>query len=81
MVSLVEKLQTGVEEDEARVMGERMMANKFDFDDFLKQIRFMSKLGGLTGLVKMMPGERPLGLGEALRACQQSKRCAWRAAC
>ena len=57
MVSLVEKLQTGVEEDEARVMGERMMANKFDFNDFLKQIRFMSKLGGLTGLVKMMPGE------------------------
>ena len=56
VVSLVEKLQTGMEEDEARRMGERMMANKFDFNDFLKQIRFMSKLGGLTGLVKMMPG-------------------------
>ena len=56
VVSLVEKLQTGVQEDEARIMGERMMANKFDFNDFLKQIRFMSKLGGLTGLVKMMPG-------------------------
>ena len=56
VVSLVEKLQTGMEEEEARRMGERMMANKFDFNDFLKQIRFMSKLGGLTGLVKMMPG-------------------------
>ena len=56
VVSLVEKLQTGMEDEEARRMGERMMANKFDFNDFLKQIRFLSKLGGLTGMVKMMPG-------------------------
>ena len=78
VVSLVEKLQTGVEEDEARLMGERMMANKFDFNDFLKQIRFMSKLGGLTGLVKMMPGAQacqPWVFWPKSAVCGSDKMC------
>lgn len=56
VVSLVERMQEGVKEDEARRMAERMMQNKFDYNDFLNQTRMLSRLGGLTGMIKMLPG-------------------------
>lgn len=56
VVSLVERMQEGVKEEEAARMAQRMLENKFDYNDFLNQMRLLSRLGGLTGFMKMLPG-------------------------
>lgn len=56
VVSLVEKAAEQIDEKDAMKMAERFQSAKFDFNDFLSQIRFMKKLGPLEGLLGMMPG-------------------------
>jgi signal recognition particle subunit SRP54 len=56
VVSLVEKAADEIDEKEAEKMAQRFMQNKFDFTDFLNQIKFMRKLGSLEGLLGMLPG-------------------------
>ena len=56
MVSLVEKAQQQFDEKEAEELEEKLMTNKFDFDDFLKQIRMIKKMGSLKSLIGMIPG-------------------------
>lgn len=58
VVSLVERMQEGVKEEEAARMAKRMMENKFDYNDFLNQMRMMARLGGMTSMIKMLPGKR-----------------------
>jgi signal recognition particle subunit SRP54 len=60
VVSLVEKAAVEMDEKEAMGMMRRMEENKFDFTDFLKQLRFMKKLGPLEGLLGMIPGMNKL---------------------
>ncbi|MEN3941001.1 signal recognition particle protein [Prosthecobacter sp. SYSU 5D2] len=60
VVSLVEKAAEEIDEKEAMGMMRRMEENKFDFTDFLKQLRFMKKLGPLEGLLGMIPGMNKL---------------------
>ncbi|KAG1654699.1 hypothetical protein FOA52_003924 [Chlamydomonas sp. UWO 241] len=55
MVSLYEKAESAIKEDEAQEIMKRMMANKFDFNDFLKQWQTMNNMGG-TSIMKMIPG-------------------------
>lgn len=56
VVSLVEKAAEEIDEKEAMKLAQRFQEAKFDFNDFLSQIRFMKKLGPLEGLMGMMPG-------------------------
>ncbi|CAM9976271.1 unnamed protein product [Heterosigma akashiwo] len=56
VISLVEKAQEQVSEDEAMAMTMKMMDNTFDFDDFLKQSEMMNKMGSMANVVKMLPG-------------------------
>lgn len=56
VVSLVEKAAQEIDEKEATNMMRRLEQNKFDFNDFLGQLRFMKKLGPLEGLLGMIPG-------------------------
>ncbi|HRJ11284.1 MAG TPA: signal recognition particle protein [Prosthecobacter sp.] len=56
VVSLVEKAAQEIDEKEAMSMMRRLEQNKFDFNDFLGQLRFMKKLGPLEGLLGMIPG-------------------------
>ncbi|TDU70617.1 signal recognition particle subunit FFH/SRP54 (srp54) [Prosthecobacter fusiformis] len=60
VVSLVEKAAQEIDEKEAMGMMRRMEENKFDFTDFLGQLRFMKKLGPLEGLLGMIPGMNKL---------------------
>ncbi len=60
VVSLVEKAAQEIDEKEAATMMRRMEQNKFDFTDFLGQLRFMKKLGPLEGLMGMIPGMNKL---------------------
>jgi signal recognition particle subunit SRP54 len=56
VVSLVEKAQETIDEIEAEKLEEKLRKNKFDFDDFLKQIKAIKKMGSLSSIIGMIPG-------------------------
>ena len=56
VVSLVEKAQEHVKAEEAEKMQKKMMKGTFGFDDFLKQMNTVRKMGGLKDVLKMLPG-------------------------
>ncbi|GBE30835.1 signal recognition particle protein [bacterium BMS3Bbin04] len=56
VVSLVERAQETVDEEEALKLAEKLQKEQFDLDDFLKQLRMIKKMGPLEGLLKMIPG-------------------------
>ncbi len=56
VVSLVEKAQESFDVSEAERLEEKLKKNKFDFDDFLKQIKAIKKMGSLSSLLGMIPG-------------------------
>jgi signal recognition particle subunit SRP54 len=56
VVSFVEKAQGLVDQEEALKMQEKLANNQLDLEDFLKQIQQMKKLGSMSGLFDMMPG-------------------------
>lgn len=56
VVTLVEKAQEVIDQDEAQRAADRMMKGEFTADDFLKQIRQMKKLGSMESIMKMLPG-------------------------
>jgi signal recognition particle subunit SRP54 len=56
VVTLVEKAQDQFEAEEALKMQKKMAKGSFGFDDFLKQMQAVKKMGGVKDLLKMMPG-------------------------
>lgn len=56
IISLVEKAQANFDETEAADLEEKLRKNKFDFEDFLKQIKMIKKMGSLSSLLGMIPG-------------------------
>ncbi|MFV0238330.1 MAG: signal recognition particle protein [Flavobacteriales bacterium] len=56
VVSLVERAQEQFDEEEARKLHKKIAKNKFDFNDFLKQIKQIKKMGSMKDLVGMIPG-------------------------
>jgi signal recognition particle subunit SRP54 len=64
VVSLVEKAQQTIDQDEAQRMAEKMQRAEFDFEDFLSQMQAVKKMGSLGGLMKMMPGMGNVQVGD-----------------
>ena len=56
VVTLVEKAQEQYSTEEALKMQEKMAKGEFTFDDFLKQMQSMRKMGGMKDMLKMLPG-------------------------
>lgn len=56
IVTLVEKAQQQYDEKAARELEEKMRRNKFDFEDFIKQINQIKKMGNIKDLASMIPG-------------------------
>ena len=56
VMTLVEKAQEEIDEEEAKKAAKKMMKGKFDLDDMLNQMRQVQKLGSLGGLLKLIPG-------------------------
>ena len=56
IVSLVERAQQQYDEQEARRLEQRIAKDQFDFNDFLKQIHQIKKMGNSRDLVSMIPG-------------------------
>ena len=62
IVSLVERAHEQFDEEEARKLQKRLAKDQFNFDDFLKQIQQIKKMGNLKDLASMIPG-----MGKALK--------------
>lgn len=60
VVSLVEKAAAEIDEEEAKKLQEKLRANKFDYNDFLSQLKQIRKLGGMESILKFLPGGRQL---------------------
>jgi signal recognition particle subunit SRP54 len=56
IVSLVEKAQLTYDAEEAERLDKRLRKNEFNFEDFLKQINQIKKMGNLKDLMGMIPG-------------------------
>ena len=56
VISLVERAQDQYDEEEARKLQKKIAKNQFGFDDFLKQINQIKKMGSMKDLVGMIPG-------------------------
>ena len=56
VLSLIEKAEQTINEEDALRMTEKMKKAEFDFNDFLDQMDQMKKMGGIGALLSMMPG-------------------------
>ncbi len=56
IVSLVEKAQEQFDEKEAKRLESKIKKNKFDFNDFISQIKQIKKMGDIKSLMNMIPG-------------------------
>ena len=56
VISFVEKAQEQFDQKEAESLEKKLLSNKFDLDDFLKQIKMIKKMGSLKSLLGMIPG-------------------------
>ncbi len=58
VLTLIEKAQQNIDIDEEKEkqMAERMKKGKFDFEDYLESMKQMRNMGGLSGILSMMPG-------------------------
>jgi signal recognition particle subunit SRP54 len=77
VLTLIEKAEEAIEEDEQAALEARVRAGQFTFDDFLAAQKMIRKMGPIQGLLKMIPGlgaqlkdvdidERELGRVEAI---------------
>lgn len=64
VVSLVEKAQETIDQDEAERMAEKMRKADFNLEDFLQQMQQVKKMGSLGSLVGMMPGMSGVEVGD-----------------
>lgn len=56
VLSLIEKAQEAVSEEEARKLEEKFRENSFTFEDYLVQMQNLKKMGNLNEIVRMIPG-------------------------
>ncbi len=56
VVTLVERAQEQFDVEQTEKMQQKMAKGKFDFDDFLKQMQAVKKMGGMKDMLKLLPG-------------------------
>ena len=62
ILSIVEQVQSEIDEKEAERTAKKMMKGNFDLEDFLNQLNQIKKLGPLENLLKLLPGAKKMGL-------------------
>jgi signal recognition particle subunit SRP54 len=75
VLTLVEKAQEEIDLADAEQMQEKILSAKFDFTDFLKQMRLLKNMGSLGGIMKMIPGMNKLSEDQLKQGETQLKRC------
>ncbi len=66
VLTLIERAEAAVEEDEKEELEQRMMRGEFSFDDFLKSYKMLRRMGPVQGILKLIPG-----LGNQLEGLDQ----------
>ena len=61
VVTLVEKAAENIDQLDAEKMAERLQQGEFDLNDLLSQINQMKKMGGISSMLKFIPGMKSLG--------------------
>ncbi|MDY4202778.1 MAG: signal recognition particle protein [Schaedlerella sp.] len=61
VLTLIEKAEAEIDEDKARQMTDKIKKAQFDFNDYLESMNQMKKMGGLSGIMSMMPGLGAMG--------------------
>ena len=64
ILSIAEKVEGVISEDEAKYSVKRMQSGKFDLEDFLTTMKQIKKLGPLEKIIKMLPQARSMGLSD-----------------
>jgi len=62
VLSLVDKANEVIDEEDAKSTLKKMQSGKYDLDDFLNQMKQMKKLGSIESLLKLLPGAKKMGL-------------------
>ena len=65
VLSLIEKAQQAITEEDAKKMQQKMMASSFTLSDYLEQFAMMKKMGGASALLSMLPGAGKLKVNES----------------
>ena len=64
VLSLIEKAQQAITEEDAKKMQQKMRENSFTLNDYLEQFAMMKKMGGAQAMLSMMPGMGKLKVNE-----------------
>lgn len=62
ILSIAEKAESVIDEDEAKDLTRKMKKGSYDLEDFLTNMKQIRKLGPLENILKMLPGARNMGL-------------------
>ncbi len=73
VLSLIDKVQQNIDEQEAMEMQKKMRSNEFTLEDFLAQMQQIKKMGPLKDLMGMIPGMNGLNLDKAMEGVDPSK--------
>lgn len=76
VLTLIDKVQQNIDEQEAKEMQKKMLSNEFTLEDFLSQMQQIKKMGPLKDLMCMIPGMNKFNLDEALNGVDPSKEMA-----
>jgi signal recognition particle subunit SRP54 len=74
VLTLVEKAREEVDFAEAEKMQEKILSAKFDFNDFLKQMRLLKTMGSLGGIMKLIPGMNKISQDQLEKGESELKR-------
>ena len=65
VLSLIEKAQQAITEEDAKKMQQKMRENSFTLNDYLEQFAMMKKMGGASAMLSMLPGASKLKVNDA----------------
>jgi signal recognition particle subunit SRP54 len=74
VLTLIEKAQSEMDQDEAQRAGKRLLSGEFNLDDFLKQMQQVRKMGPLTQVLDMIPGLNKMTAGLDLSSAEADLR-------
>ncbi|WP_072620750.1 signal recognition particle protein [Spirulina major] len=73
ILTLVEKAQEEIDLSDAAELQEKIMEARFDFNDFLKQMKLLKNMGSLGGIMKLIPGMGKLSSSDLQKGESQLK--------
>ncbi|KAK9902214.1 hypothetical protein WJX75_007861 [Coccomyxa subellipsoidea] len=74
VLTLVERAEASIKEEDAAEITKRMLSAKFDFNDFLKQYKMVSGMGSMGQIMKMLPGMNQISEKQLNEAEKQFKQ-------